>query len=178
MYISFRVYRSHDYDLMVLSRSGALNLLDAASKALIAEAHGQESFTIVPEDVPRKDICVPTNIHIIGTIDDKKCEDLIKKVPNGARCSWIKCLIRKYLKGNGLIAYDGDRFVVTPVNEASGSSIRGRRKRRSSGNIPQIEDPVPEKTEDRFREEDQTPASFEADGRAAGTTDIFALLGE
>lgn len=185
MRISFRIYRSHDYDLMVLYRSGALNVIDAAAKAIAAEANGYDRLELMPDDVGRAVISVPTRLHLVAMIDDEKSKELITRIPSGARCSWIKNLIRKYLKGNGLVAYDGDRFVVTPVAEASGSSIHGKRrtgtgsalprKKKETDDLPERKDTEKKPTLIEAPPTKQTPAENDREDDAA---DIFAILGQ
>lgn len=121
----FRIYRSHDYDLMLLTKSGALDIYRAVQMALKAELSGDTDFTLTPDQVPAQTVAAPMIAYVQVSIPDELWA-LILQVPSGARCSWIKNLLRKYLKGNGMAMYCAGKYAMVPKSKQTGSAKPAR----------------------------------------------------
>lgn len=111
--IRVRLYRSHDYDLMVLAKTGAISIATVAKKALEACYLG-EDYTVKIKDeikpIPKSN----NSLLTIVRVDDEDCpgiEHWFNGFEYGARNNMIKCLIRKAIKNVPMWAYRTDGWI-------------------------------------------------------------------
>jgi len=125
--IPFRIYRSHDYDLMVLFKTKCLDVVGAAAGAMVAEANKDSKYRISVDFPDSQKIYVPSSVYMIAEINDEETIKLYKSITPGVRCSWIKNLIRKYMDNENLHVYMNRGIVVE--NETEDTKIKIQRPR-------------------------------------------------
>lgn len=111
--IRVRLYRSHDYDLMVLAKTGTISIATVAKKALEACYLG-EDYTVQIKDEIKQIPKFNNSLLTIVRIADKDCpgiEHWFNGFEYGARNNMIKCLIRKAIKNVPMWAYRTDGWI-------------------------------------------------------------------
>lgn len=112
--VKVRLYRSHDYDLIVLAQTGIISVASIARKALEACFKGEEykvDITGVVRPVPEK---IGNSLSTRVQISDESCpgiESWFRGFGTGARNNMVKCLIRKALSEVPVWAYRVDGWV-------------------------------------------------------------------
>ena len=116
MILSFRVYRVHDYDLMVLYSSGIINITEAARRAIIAYYRG-EPIKISTDPGDRKIITenLPTYKKFGVTINEDDAPGItkwLKGIKSGYRTSCIKNILRASLDCLRIEIYNQDAKTI------------------------------------------------------------------
>lgn len=112
--VKVRLYRSHDYDLIVLAQTGIISVASIARKALEACFKGEEykvDITGVVRPIPEK---IGNSLSTRVQISDESCpgiESWFRGFATGARNNMVKCLIRKALSDVPVWAYRVDGWV-------------------------------------------------------------------
>lgn len=112
--VRVRLYRSHDYDLMVLAKTKTISIASIAKKALEACFKGEDYEVEIndePKPLPEK---LGNSLITMVRILDKDCpgiENWYRGFESGARNNMLKCLIRKAIKTVPVWAYRTDGWV-------------------------------------------------------------------
>lgn len=102
MQITLRIYRTHDYDLMALHRSGVLNFPKAARQALIA--YYKEEPILISTDMAGKQVPndLPAMLEFNITIGERTAPGFTKwfrSLKSGYRNNFVKNILRSSLDG-------------------------------------------------------------------------------
>lgn len=106
MVVMMRIYRVHDYDLMILYESG-LDIVSAAKSALIAFYNEKDIDIEIPK-IPDKVIVTKSIRGFSFNIDNNDAdgiEEWINQFKVGSRNNLFKNILRQYLKGVNLDIY-------------------------------------------------------------------------
>lgn len=102
MQITLRIYRTHDYDLMALHRSGVLSFPKAARKALISYYKGETILISTEIDEKQVPEDLPAMLEFNITIGERTAPgfaEWFRTVKSGYRNNFVKNILRSSLDG-------------------------------------------------------------------------------
>ena len=111
LFVKVRIYRAHDYDLMVLAQLGLISIASIAKKAVEACFLGEDykvdiklDKTYVPPELTSK---LSTRVRLSND-DVPGIEEWFREFSEGARNNMVKCLIRRAIGDVPIWAYRRD----------------------------------------------------------------------
>lgn len=143
--VRVRLYRSHDYDLMVLAKTGTIEIANIAKKALEACFLGEEYTVEISDEIKPLPNKLNNSLVTKVRISDEDCpgiEHWYEGFAVGARNNMFKCLIRKAVRYVPIWAYRSDGWV-----SAEQESEKIKQLMQQMQGTEEVQNDAPEQTE-------------------------------